>query len=214
MGRRERQAEKKRQRWAQIAIGVVLVLLMVVSIVQFGGNYSSNGSLTFNGHRFTAGKNGFTVKADGQQLQVLNMPLGQDPQGVTFHSAFGTAVRVDADPAALPLLTGAPFLVVTFDPASPFPDVIDLVRLGLSQEYGNVASAVLRNSSQYSGLPVITCANASAQFPVLRLELANTTQEANVTVSDGCVTLAGDPQGLLAARDWLILAKHGVITVG
>jgi len=215
MGKRERQKQQRRQRWGQVAIGIFIALLMILSVIQFSNNGSSSNALTFNRKRFTLQQDGFRVKADGQQLLVQDLPIEGNVANATYQNLYGTYITVTADPAAIALLENASAFVLTFDPATEQPAIrsIDFIRYDLAQRLGKVYGAVLANSTAYPSLPVVGCDQTSTQMPVVQLLASNETTS-SITLVDGCVTITGDAQALLAAKDHLLLSFVGVIPRG
>jgi len=215
MGRREERSERQRKRWGQIAIGLLLVFLMIVSIVQFSDNRTtSTGNLRFNGYAFTPVAEGFSVKAAGRELIVQDLPLGQNGSSVTFQNLYYDLITVEVPLGLGAQLRNATFIVTTFDPGLGQPGIqfVDLSRLDLYKALPNVVGAILRNSSDYQGLPVATCADAKPEVPVIELRALNETANGTTITRNGsCLVVVGTPQGVLAAKDYLILAYAGVI---
>lgn len=208
MGRRERQMEKRRQRWGQIAIGILLIFLMVASILQFGSDKSTN-SMSYNGQTFKATQQGFTTKLGGTTVVLQDWPLNVNASQVFMQNIYGNVVLVTVDPGVLELLASTDTFGVTFNPESPAIEFVDLSRFDLAQHY-SVVSGQLWNSSNYE-MPVFNCSAATPQIPVVQLLITNSSN-ASITLNGNCLTLSGDPQGLLATKDYLILAKYGVFS--
>jgi hypothetical protein len=214
MGRREEREERRRKRWGQIAIGLLLVFLMVVSIVQFSENQTpSTGNLGFNGYVFTPVAEGFSVKAAGRELIVQDLPVGQNGSSVTFQNLYYDFITVEAPSGIGAQLRNASFIITTFDPGLGQPGLqyVDLSRLDLYKALPNVVGGILRNSTDYQGLPVATCADAKPEVPVIEFRAQNETNGTTILRNSSCLVVVGTPQGVLAAKDYLILAYAGVI---
>lgn len=219
MTRRERAREDQRRRWSQIIIGLFICLLMVLSIVQFAdyNNSSATGGLTFNKHTFTAVPEGFKVTVDGLEVIVDDLPLGYNGSTVEFQNLYYDRVTVRADPGVMAAVRSASFRVVAFDPltSSPAIEYVELARFKLMQYVPNTVSAVLRNSTTYSALPLVSCADAQGGVVVIKLFSTNETSNgATLTQEGSCITVEGNPASLLAAKDYLILGSLGVIPDG
>ena len=214
MGRRGNRAEKQRQRWGQIAIGLILVFLMVVSIVSI--NPDDGNSYKFNDVKFMVEQDFFIAKINGEQGTYRYAPYEGNTTRALFQTPFGAVVEFNSDPTISQYLAVAPYLAITFDPEMQ-PEVlpiIDGIRYELSEELGLVLSGVLSNSTTYASLPVIDCPEATSEIPVIKLLLANTTNYggfANLTLEGSCITVLADPPGLAATRDYILLARQGVL---
>ncbi len=218
MKRSERASGVWKQRLSQIAIGLFLVALMILSIVQFANNNATNsGGLTFNKHDFTQVRDGLSVTAGGKQLTVQDFPVAQNASTLTFQSVYGLIIPVEAQPGISTILKNATYIVTTFDPTADAQRLqfVDMARFDLSQQLPNTYSGQLENSTAYPGVPVATCADAVNGAVVIRLIVTNqTSSNATIAAAGDCITATGDPYGLVAAKDYLILSYYGVIPDG
>ncbi len=216
MARRARREEKKRQRWGQIAIGLLLVVLMVVSVAQVAVNQDPGGSYKFNDQKFSLQNDFFTAKIDGEVKAFRYAPVQGDMSNILFQNAFGDFVNITATPTINLFLQQSTYLL-TFDPNMPreMLPLMDQIRFELSDEFGTVYNGVTENSTDYPGLQVIDCQVGTSQVPVIKLTFSNATRPfTNITLDGSCIAVLGDPQGLLAARDYLVLGRAGVIPDG
>ncbi len=216
--RRERRSEKQRQRWGQIAIGVFLVLLMVLSIAQVSIDQNDGTTTAFGKTKFTRTADGFTAKVAGETRSYDFVPYEESNGTVFFESLQGAVVDVRPAPGAGKLLSDASFIAITFDPGAPAEtaSLMDLVRLELTRDFGNVFSGVLENSTLYPALQRVDCPSATPQVPVIKLLVANTTSTgfANATLDGSCLTIIADAPSIVAVKDYLRLAKNGVMSDG
>lgn len=213
MGRKDRQVEQRRQRIGQLAIALFIVILMVLSMFAFVSDPQQSGTVKYNGQTFTRVPDGFFTEAGGQELLLHSLPLERNGTVYLFQDIFNSFVEIDADPLLLSRLRDAAFIVVTFDPdtsASAIP-FIEQVRFDLSQQLPDVISAKAANSTAYPALPVVTCADAQPDMPVISFVLLNESERRSSIVLDGeCIVVSGDPQGLLVGKDFLLLSYYGV----
>jgi|GEM_PF-2499625 len=218
--RRSHRSEQQRQRWSQIAIGVFLVLLMVLSIAQVSLNQDDGTTLAFGTTKFTRGAEGFTAKIAGVTHTYDFVPYSNSNGTLFFQNVQGGTVVLRHTPGAGQLLRDASFIALTFDPSVPATAAasLDYARFQLRKAFEGKAlqtDGVIMNNSAYPDFPVIDCPSATTQIPVIKLVVANTTTGfANVTLNGTCLTILGDRLGIVAAKDYLLLAKDGVISDG
>lgn len=218
MGRRKRN-EQRRQRISQIAIGLLLVFLMVISILQVSLDQNNKQKYTFNKHNFIVERDHFKTKLNGAWKQFRFAPFEENGTKILFRTPYGVIVQFQSAPGVAQLLQQSSAWAVTFNPDAPpqLLQIIDGVRFELSREMeGMVGSGILTNATtnpDYQGFPRIDCDVATSQMPVIRLLLANMTSSpfANITLNGSCITISGSPAGLAASRDYLLLARGGVV---
>ncbi|MBR9693064.1 hypothetical protein GOV07_03995 [Candidatus Woesearchaeota archaeon] len=214
MSRRSQRAEKKRQKWGQIAIGLLLVFLMVVSIVSI--NPDTNNTFKFNDIKFDVQQDFFVAKINGEQGTYRYAPYEGNTTRALLQTPYGGVVEFNSEPAISRYLAVAPYIAITFDPEMQ-PEIlpiIDGIRYELMQELGYIFEGVLTNSTAYASLPVLDCPEATSEIPVIKLLLANTTGYggfANLTLEGSCITVLADAPGLAATRDYILFARQGVL---
>lgn len=209
--RRRLAKDARRQRINQVLIGIFFIVIMVGSIWGFSMSNAptepqyGETTFSFNGEAFE-------VEADGETLILHGVPVDATQDGFLIQNIFNQVVTVRVDEDVLPLLTEAEYFATTFDPETPQPEIqlIDLLRYNLEQ-VPNRFDGILAPDPRYAGLQAVTCASAKPTYPVVQFLLRNETLGANVTRSGDCITVAGDAQGLLAAKDVLILELYGVV---
>ncbi|RME32289.1 hypothetical protein D6789_00030 [Candidatus Woesearchaeota archaeon] len=206
---RRLQRDARRQRINQVLIGIFFIAIMVGSIWGFS---QANAPTQQGDSRFSFNGEAFEVKADQGTLVVHGFPQDVAPGHVVMRNIFNQLVTVDMQEDVAPLLANAEYIATTFDPATPQPDiqVLDLIRYSLRQ-LPNHFDGILTPDQRYASLQQVTCANAQATYPVVQFLVTNATLSANVTREGDCVTVAGDAQGLLAAKDVLLLTLGGVL---
>lgn len=199
-------ADARRRRFGQIAIGLLLVVLMVFSIVGYG---VGNNPQRVADSRFEMTDEGFVLKETGMLLHAI--PLERTDEGQIMQNFLGTIVRVSPEADVAPLLTDAQYIATTFDPSTPQPDIqfVELARFSMQQALPNVFSGILAPSQNYPAVQTVTCASAEPTYPVVQMIVTNETLGATITRNGSCVTIAGDAQGVLAAKDWILLTVTG-----
>lgn len=213
MGKRERRKDARKKQIVQIAMGVVLVLLMVMSVVQYASTGNTN-ELRFEGQRFRVDseQGAFTTKISGTEIMLHSAPLEGNASQATFQSIYGPTVIVHSSQDVAQLLRQSNLLSITFDPTTPSPDIqaVEVARFELSRNYpGTVGGGVLTNSSLYN-LPVVTC-NPDSQYPVLAIIADNTSTNINITREGNCITMTGEASTLPIGKDFILLTAAGVI---
>ncbi len=205
---------ERRQRIGQLLIGLFLVAVMLFSILGYGLSNRQEDPFTFNGKRFTQTMDGFTLTASGKKLLLQNLPLEGNAENATYQNLFGAYLQVSGDPAVFPALREATGLTFTFDPNAEQPAIqfLELARFDLAQALGNVYGGVLEESDQYPLLPVVDCAQATTQLPVISFLIdENATGTVRFAAEGDCITVTSDPWGVLAAKDHLLLVLLGVM---
>ncbi len=220
--------EQRRERVVQVGMGLFLALIMITSLIEFGRGGASPASITYEGVRFEPTSKGFTARLGRERLLGLfpvggrewlfhYAPLSGDARNLLMRGLFGQPVTINAEDGAARLFRDASIVALTFDPGlePPASTLLDLARFQLSRAYEGVFSGVLENSSAYPSLPVITCdESVASSMPVIRF-LVNNDSSSNVslTLNGSCITVRSGPAGLLAAKDYLILTREGVVPI-
>jgi len=212
MRKKELVKEERRKRWAQIAIGLFIIVIMVLSIVQIA-DYQNAGGVEYNGYTFEQSPEGIAVKLEKKTITVQSFPLERNGSVFQLQNLYGGVIPITTVPGIAPLVQDADYVIVLFDPNTGAEQLqfLDYARFELSKELPNMVSAVTQNSTAYPALPVVACEQAGGGYVVVEMKLVN---ETNVTFTreGDCLTVTGDPYGLLAAKDYLLLSYYGVIT--
>ncbi len=207
---RRLQRDARRQRINQILIGLFFIVIMVGSI--WGFSLSNAPDHEFAKKKFSFNGKEFEVPVGDTTLLVHGVPTSAAPGKIVLQNVFNQFVTVTMDDDVGPLLDGASYIATTFDPTTPPSglQVIDLIRYGLTQA-PNYFDGVLEPSERYPALQQVTCANAQPDYPVIQFLFGNTTLAARMTRDGNCITITGDAQGLLAAKDVLLLRAYKVL---
>ncbi len=193
MGKRERKTERSKQIW----ISLLIAFLMVFSV--FGVIIGSqDNSMKYGKFKFTQSQNGFVTKINGTEVPFYTLP-----SQVGF---------INVSPDITAMLRNSYFVVVSFDPAAAKESLaaVEIARFDFSQYfYGKlVYNGVTNNTGEYSEQPVITCANATAETPVIYFNFSDTPSIVRV---DDCIFINAKGSDVLALRDRLLYSYLGVI---
>ncbi|MDD9954530.1 MAG: hypothetical protein OXR66_09455 [Candidatus Woesearchaeota archaeon] len=195
--------EKRRKRMV-LVFGIFMIFLMVFSVVSVI-NTSPSGS-----NRFDYGDIEFALENRPNGGSVLIAELNGQP--VEFQNLPTQVGYLEMDPSIIPILRTASVVAMTADPSLELYDLgfIDYIRLQIGVAFGKAYTAMTAENDY--NLPVVTCANASYEQPVLQFNLTNETAE--ITESNYCITIHGRDQGLMRAKDRLIFEYYGILQNG
>ncbi len=180
-------------------MAVVVAFLMVMS--GFGVYLSGRGA-----QDQTVKDYGITFAIDQDTRMYTADLTGQD---VSYYRLPSSIEQYALSADAKSLLRGSQALVLTFDPEAPQEQLgaLSEVRLDLSSLLQKPAiNAVTTNSSAYD-LPVATCANATAEVPVVSFELSD---ETALVKDDSCLRMKGNGTAFYELRDALVYSYYGV----
>jgi len=193
MGRKER----KQERAKQIFMSVLISFLMIFSV--FGVIIGSqNNSMKYGKFKFTQAQNSYVTKINGREVPFYTLPA---------ESSF-----INVSPEIRNLLKDSYFIVISFDPVAAKESLaaVEIARFDFSQYFDGklVYNAVTDNTGEYSEQPVITCANATVETPVIYFNLSDTPSIINI---DNCIYLNAKGRDVLVLRDRLLYSYLGVI---
>ena len=186
LSRREREEQERQQRM-RFWIGIFIIFVMVIGSVGFIATSLGTGAGNGGGLNYEVRDNQVFVQTPGGEVPFYNLP-----QGVAVPDGVGE------------LLRSADEVVVAFN-ASDEENLqfVEAARWDLSNYLSaSVSSGLLVESEEYS-LPVVSCADATQQQPVIRL-VGGSGAPAVTFEEEYCVTLHGDEVSILLARDALL----------
>jgi hypothetical protein len=193
MGRKERKQDKAKQVWMSVLIAFLMIFSVFGVIIG-----SQDNSMKYGKFKFSQAQNGYVTKINGKDVPFYSLPS---------QSSF---INVSSD--VKNLLNGSYFIVVSFDPlaAKESLSAVEVARFDFSQYFEGklVYNAVTNNTGEYSEQPVITCANATAQTPVIYFNFSDTPGIINV---DNCIFINAKGSDVLVMRDRLLFSYFGVI---
>jgi len=191
MGRHERASDKKKQ----ILISVILAAIMVFSAFGVMLGTVSN-EMRYGKYKFAVQNNVYVTKINGQEMVFYYLP--KQIEGINLSSVVTNKIKE------------AYMVMITFNPYETSNlQVMELVRYDLSQMLGKVVyNGVLNASSQYLDFPVLNCANATLQTPVIVL---NKSDNISIIDVDNCIYLNARGEEFKIVRDRLLYSYYGVI---
>ncbi|MBI4439721.1 hypothetical protein HY638_02005 [Candidatus Woesearchaeota archaeon] len=179
---------------AKAYIVIFIAFILVTSIIGFLYNGNTSGSRTVNGKKFYPTDKGWLLTLDRAQYVFSYLP---DEIG---------SIPADASLA----LKNSPMIYITYGPEDENGGKIAQMQydLGLALVGKNiyVQNGFTENNSYR--LPIITCANATLQVPVLYM---GTSGNLSVSYESGCIRAESDSENFLRLRDSLLYAVLGVI---
>jgi hypothetical protein len=197
MGKREEKKEKRRQIWMSIILSVVMITSVFGVLLG-----SQSNELRYNKHKFTVVDNThYSTKIDGKQIAFYSLP----PETAQINVSSVTVNKIKE----------AYFVAVTFDPNVEKQSLamIELSRFDFATAFTGktVVSGVTNSSSEYSGLPIMSCANATLKTPVIYFNISNVAGIADI---DNCIYINGRGNEIIRMRDRMLYAYYGVIPNG
>lgn len=186
-----------------IWMGVFVIVIMIASSLAFVFNeqQSTTGSLKYNGYNI------------GVNAQNTRYILEYEKSVYTFFYHPTELAYYEVDQATVPLIKGAEAVYVSVDPEV---DVLslqyqDLLRYDLGQVINKPVIGGVQTSSEAYAFPVITCANATVQAPVL---LFNASGTADIVVEGSCIIMNAQGNEVLRMKDLLTYYLLGVMPDG
>lgn len=198
MGRFERKKEKKKKFWTNIFLAAMFVFVVVgMSLGGVIGGFGGGTNLKYGDYKFyiKEGDNHYWTKIDGNEMPFYFLP--SQVEHINVSSIISNRLRE------------AYLVMITFNPKDTVNlQAMEITRFDLSQHLGKVVyNGVLESSLEYN-IPIITCENATAQAPVIVLNMSDNTSIQEV---DNCIYLYARGTGFLSLRDRLLYSYHGVI---
>jgi hypothetical protein len=193
-----RRRAKDPGRAGKIWMSVLLAFVMVFSVFGIMLNSQSN-EMKYGNFKFTvdSANNHYLTKINGQQVYFYTLP--------------GETAYYNISNATINGLKSAVFIVTTFDPAvaNESTQAIELVRFDFATILkGKVYNAITEENEQYSSLPVLGCANATSQMPVIYFNISDLP---SVVKEGDCIYLNGRGADFLRLRDAILYSYLGVV---
>ena len=198
MGRFERKKEKRKKFWTNIFLAAMFVFVVVgMSLGGVIGGFGGGPDLKYGDYKFyiKEGDNRYWVKIDGNEMPFYFLP--SRVENINMSSITSNRLKE------------AYLVMITFNPKDTVNlQAMAVTRFDLNQFLGKVVyNGVLESSLEYD-MPVITCENATAQSPVIVLNMSDNTSIQEV---DNCIYLYARGTEFLRLRDRLLYSYHGVI---
>lgn len=202
--RRLSQDERRSQRNKKI-MSYVLVLLMVASVA---GIYASTTQSSGQGD-YVFEEYSFYVRQEPSLGNQYVFALDGDKSGAYFYGLPQDTLRLTSEGNLSAMFGLAPFYVLTFDGDIRYASFFDQIRYELDLYSGKLSVPAVFLENQSETLPVITCANATLETPVIELQISNETNI--ITKDDGCIEISAKNADLGLIRDRLLYTALGII---
>jgi hypothetical protein len=189
--------DQKAQRKKQVIISVFLSFLMVVSLAGvFIGSQAGPEPIEYNGYTFEVQDNILVGTINGHVYPFYSYP--DQSELFPLPEGFLTTIQL------------ADQVTVIYPPSDPNAAYIDVVRFDLATALPSVDFALTEPDERFL-LPVLTCANASAEQPAILIQTHN---ETGFSGDEHCLILQGDLADFLFLRDAFFYRYLGVVQDG
>ena len=180
-----------------LAIGFFIIAVMVLSVLEFGSK-NDEGSMKYNGHKFTRINDKWVTYINNNKIALLYNP--NELEGIS----------ADADYSNL-LLSAKTYLSFGQDQPALFLPANELLLnkniLGITSQL-IIACPYDSEACKAKNLPIKTCSDASASAGVVVLETAN---ETSMSFSSNCLRFQGTQEGMLKTITKLVLKRLGIL---
>ncbi len=194
---RELKKNKDSKTVQKVIIGGLIAFIMVFSILGFfSNNYNQTKKMNYNGFNFYITSKGMFLKYDGRPIQFQYYPASLE--NMSYNDNINN------------LLRSAKQIYVTSDANDTLVQPIGAVKYLFASTMASVSKYVQNSyTTNATGLPVITCANATADTPVIYFYTSN---ETSISLQNNCVKItAYDQNGFLSAENRILYGFLGVM---
>lgn len=198
MGRRERRREKRKKFWMNIFLAAMFVFIVVGMTLGGLGTFGGNDRMKYGDFKFQIIDNRYVTEINEQPMPFYFLPSQVD--------------YINVSSIVTNKLREAYLVMMTFNPKDKDSiQVMEVVRFDFSRYLGKVVyNGILEGSPEYD-LPLLTCANATLQTPVIILNTTALSSTASVVESGNCIYLNARGTEFLRLRDRILYSYHGVI---
>jgi hypothetical protein len=193
MNRWDRKKENNKKIWMSILIAALMIFSVFGVILG-----SQTNELKYGKFKFTPANNYYLTKIDGKEIAFYTLP--PESSSINMSSAITNKIKE------------AYFVVLLFDPSSGADNLplIEVARFDLSQSVAGKSffSALTNESADYAALPVMSCANATLQTPILFFNISNTPGIVDV---DNCIYINARGNDIIRLRDRILYSYYGII---
>ncbi len=181
----------------KVVVGGLISFIMIFSILGFFSNsYHSTKKMNYNGFNFYITNKGMFLKYDGKPLQFQYYPSSLE--NMSYNDNINN------------LLRNSKQIYVTSDANDTLVQAIGTVKYLFASTLASVSKYVQNSyTTNVSGLPVISCANATSNTPVVYFYTSNKT---SISLQNNCVKVtAYDQNGFLSAENRILYGFLGVM---
>jgi hypothetical protein len=197
--RTDKYEQRKKRMSVILTIGIAFI--MVASIFAIVIDNQSQTIPDYNKHKFVLGSVGYKTKISGQYMEFYYYPSDLE--------------RINLNPDITAKLKNSQGVAFVFNPTENVSEnlqYIDLIRYDLETQLDKPAYfGITINSSKYA-LPVISCANATPEFPFVLINISSDTSLNISSEYPNCIIMNAKLKELLAAKDRLLYAYYGIMS--
>ncbi|MEK6963068.1 MAG: hypothetical protein AABX70_01480 [Nanoarchaeota archaeon] len=193
MSWRERKQDNRKRIW----VSVFMAALMIFSAfgVYLGSVSSGGDSFEYKDYKFKLTDGKYVVKLNNKEIPFYSLPQDVESLNVSKES--------------VELIRRAWIPQVVFDPAQESLQYIELTRFDWNRWWGKpLVNGVTSASNVYPDLPVLSCANATQNSPVIYL---NSSFLVSSQLKGNCLILNGLGVDFLRWRDRILYTYFGVL---
>jgi len=190
--------EKKKKIRKELVWTIIVTVIMVSSVITFVWIGEDEGpSLTYKEYNLISKDNGFVYKQDGNEFTFRFFPTEVEEY-----------VK-DVNTSKLK----KQMLYITFDPSSKLIQSTEVLRFELSNDLPKIdvylGQGITDNRTGVYNLPIIDCADASADVPVIKLVEGN---ETKITQEGNCFIFeAKNDYDMIRFKDLILYILLGIL---
>jgi len=196
-----RDKKDNKKKWMGILVAGIIVFSMIISIFAIVVDNQSQTTPDYKTHSFMTTNTGFKTKINGKYFDFYNYPTDLE--------------RIPLDASVLAKIKTGQGMAFIFDPTDNTTDdlqYIDLIRYDLQTQMDKPTYfGITENSTKYS-LPVLSCANSTAEFPLVLINISSDTSFYSSQDYPNCIIMNGKLKELLADKDRLVYTYYGIMT--
>jgi hypothetical protein len=195
----------KKKKWTVIIVSSFIVFCMVFSIFAIIIDNQDSG-MSYNKHSFLTTDYGYKTKISGKYMDFYYYPSELE--------------RINISRDMIYFIKSSKGFAFVFNPNDNVTNnlqYIDVLRYDVQLQFNtSVYFGITQESKGYT-LPVVSCANATADFPFIVIDTDPKANDGNTgfTVSEEnpyCFMMNARLKDLLAAKDRLVYTYYGIMT--
>jgi hypothetical protein len=192
---------KDKKKLGVILVSAFIVFSMVISIFAIVVDNQGQDSNEYNKHKILFTNSGYKTKINGNYQEFYNHPTELE--------------RINISSNIISKLKNGIGIAFLFNPNESVTEnlqYIDVVRYDAGLQFDkSVYFGITSNSSNYQ-LPIISCANATAEYPFIMINISSTTGFSISEENPNCIIMNGKLKDILASKDRLVYTYYGVMT--
>lgn len=193
-----RKREKSQRNYGILFISIFIALIMITSIAGFLiGSNQDKITFKYNNFRFNFKDNMYYTKIDGEVMSFQFSPTDVED--------------IELSEDASKKLKESGVRMLTFNPDNEERQIVDNLRLYISDRIPMTFSAVTYLSDYYPSLKVVTCDNITKEVGVIYIDNSFNYTNNTIDFLQDCIIMKGSGQSLFQLADRIIYAYYGVI---